>query len=504
MGAAAGRVLAAFLVTLAGPFAGAILPARVAAASSPAAGSAVRVEYRTSRMFGLLLFASTIADFPNRPGALKDVFLKSSFNTEENRKLIDEFRELHNSLRTNVAFDGFPSSRPHGTTLEQLFAWRALDARDLAELHRTTQGLLPLSRQERYFEILSALERIYDPLIWLPAQDKLEEYRARLESKALDWRVGNLFEQAARFYGAAWPDSLPFTIALYPIPASRGQTSAESAGSLEMVAVLLGEHDLPGRFAVMFHEMCHSLYESEPVAFQTQFESYFTEIKSPYAGLAYALINEALATAIGNGWAYAAAAGHPDNSSWYDDPTIDGFARALFPTVQTYLTTGRTLDRAFVQNSVEIFQQEFPDARNRFEFLFREIILLADGQTIPVADLNHALRARFGISSIFGSSPIDGEESQRDLREHTATVVAAVGADQVEQLGGLKTMFPSLAPRLKELAESSDDAILACTVEGRAVVVMKLRGRDRITAAVGELKRRGQFDLEATGLIAIP
>jgi hypothetical protein len=82
----------------------------------------VRVEYRTSRMFGLFMFASTIAGFPNRPGALAEVFRTSPYITSETRALVAEFRDLHRGLLIGIDFNGFPPSRPNGTNLEQLFA----------------------------------------------------------------------------------------------------------------------------------------------------------------------------------------------------------------------------------------------------------------------------------------------------------------------------------------------------------------------------------------------
>ena len=64
---------------------------------------------------------------------------------------------------------------------------------------------------------------------------------------------------------------------------------------------------------MVFHEICHSLYEAQPPAFQHEFERYFTESSSPHARLAYQQVNEALATALGNGWAYARAGGGQDD-----------------------------------------------------------------------------------------------------------------------------------------------------------------------------------------------
>jgi hypothetical protein len=253
----------------------------------------------------------------------------------------------------------------------------------------------------------------------------------------------------------------------------------------------------------MFHEMCHSLYEAEPVDVQQAFESYFREVKTPQSDLAYTLINEALATAIGNGWAIEAATGKRDRDSWYDDAAIDGFAKAIYPMVREYIQDGRSLDRSFVRKSIESFGAAFPDAPYRFDILLREIVLMTDGDAISTADLRDALRAAFPVSSIYATSPVDDERSLRYLTEQRATVVVAVGEEHVGQLAPLETRFPSIADGLQELRAAREGGLLVGSDQGRAIVVMELRDRNGIAQAVDELKKRGRLDPSRTEIVRL-
>jgi hypothetical protein len=456
--------------------------------------ASVRVEYRTSRIFGLYMFATSLAEAPGRPPALAEVFRGSRYDTPEARAQIDEFKGLQRALRHSVDLDGYPSSRPNSIRIEDLFIRRTLDARDLAELKRSGQGFLPPSDEARFFELLASFEPIYDALVWEPSEAKFEEYLARFQATVPDSMLNSLFDHAARFYGAQWPDDLPFTIAIYPIPARQGHTSAESAGSLETVAVLLDEKDLPGRFGVMFHEMSHSLYAAQPADFQRELESYFDEPSNPYAAVAYALINEALATALGNGWAFEVVTGRRDDGSWYADAAIDGFAKAIYPLVTDYLSRGQTIDRAFAKQAIELFRRTFPDAPWRFDTLFREIVILADGETIPSADLSDELRGRFRISSIYAYEPIDGAESMASFDGRRSPLIVGVGASRLDQLTALETKLPSLAARLAALRDERADVLLLGTEEGRTVVVMKLAGARSIPRAVEALRKMERID----------
>ena len=472
-------------------------------ALATSARAAVRVEYRGGRIYGLFMFATTIAEVPSRPRALADVFRGSAYDTPEARERIAEFRELHRALQDGVDFEGYPANRPNGTTLEQLFIWRTLEAQNLDELRRSTQGLLPLATQNRFFELLAAFEPIYDALIWNPNTAKFEEYLGRFRATVPESRLDEMFDAAALFYGAQWPEGLPFTVAVYPIPGGRGNTSAESAGSLETVAVLLDEKDLPGRFAVMFHEMCHSLYASQPAAFQREFESYFENPSDPYAAVAYSLINEALATAVGNGWAFEQATGSRDENPWYSDPAIDGFAKAIHPLVTEYLAAGRTIDRPFVERSIALFRAKFPDAPYRFDTLFRQIVIFADGETVRSVELRDALRTGFRISSIDSFEPIDGGEALHSFEDLHSPLIIGVGAKRLDQLAALDALLPGFADVRSRLAAEGQDVLYVGMSNGRVVIVGKLADGRSIVRVVEELRRLGRIDPSAPAWIVI-
>ncbi|MDM7913923.1 MAG: hypothetical protein QUU85_01465 [Candidatus Eisenbacteria bacterium] len=494
---AASLLCSLLCVSLSAPAAAQTIPPAVSTA-------AVHVAYRTSHMLGLVLFATTIAEFPNRPAALREAFRGSRYDTPETRRLLQDFRALHQRMQEGIDFQDYPPGRPHGVKLEQLLFWRALDARNLDELRAATQGMLPLADQERYFTILREIQAIYDPLIWEQNLGKLESYRAEMEARTQAWGVDAMFRAAARFYRSAWPAGLPFTVALYPVPGGKGSTTAESFGSLETVAVLVDEKDLAGRFGVIFHEMCHSLFEAEPVASQQELAGWFDQDSSAYAPLAYAMLNEAVATAIGNGWAYERATGHRDGSSWYADPVIDGFAKALYPEVARRLDAGLPIDRDFVTHSIETFARAFPDAPYRVDLLLREIVLMTDGETFSPAEARDVLRARFRMSSIYSTAPIDDDRSLAYLDQQPKTpVVIAVAPGSVGQLAALEARLPSLASRIAEAARAPGDVLLAGFEGRRAVLLFKVRDPGRLARAADALRDLERIDPAAGNRIEI-
>ena len=314
----------------------------------PFAHAQFKVEYRISKMHGLINFVETISGEAHRSEKLRNIFKKSVYNNKKYSELISAFKKIREINNQGWNWDGYPSDRHMGQDLRKIFLIRSTYAKDMGDFRERTLGLLPLAEHEKIFSILEKFEPVYDALVWDKTIAKLEKYRENIEGKSRDWGLDKLFKGALKFYRAKWPAGATFVISLYPIPGADGHSSGESIGVFQSVGVLVDEKDIPGRFGVIFHEICHGLYESQDREFQKEFEKYFTGSESEYASYAYQYINEALATALGNGLAYMKAAGKPDGGSWYNDDYINGFAKGIYPMVESYFHNEKPIDRNFV------------------------------------------------------------------------------------------------------------------------------------------------------------
>ncbi|RYF31747.1 MAG: hypothetical protein EOO38_31440 [Cytophagaceae bacterium] len=113
---------------------------------------------------------------------------------------------------------------------------------------------------------------------------------------------------------------------------------------------------------VILHEMCHVLYDEQPAEIQHEIQKWFDENPSSFAPAAYTFFDEAMATALGNGYAYKELKGQMDSTEWYNNPYINGFAKALYPVAEQYLNSGKPIDKAFIDAAIAIFEKTFPDS----------------------------------------------------------------------------------------------------------------------------------------------
>ncbi|RYZ69292.1 MAG: hypothetical protein EOP05_15065, partial [Proteobacteria bacterium] len=301
-------------------------------------GAPVQVEYRISRVHGLVQFALALADDANQAPGLKEIWVRSKFQSDEVKKAVADLKVVSRSLSGGLDFNSAVSSRPQGIGTDSLIVIQSLYARDLKDLALRTLGILPIDEERLFINALHVLEPVYNSLVWNVGSRDLHVAKRMLEKIAVRVKLEGLFGQAVRFYHGNWPREVPFVIGLHAIPALKdfkNSTTSTSFASVEVHGIQTGVklNNVEDDFGVVFHELCHSIYGSQSTEFMMELEKWFLANKSPYARQAYAHLNEALATALGNSWAYEKARKEPPSESWYNEPTIDAYAKAISPLV---------------------------------------------------------------------------------------------------------------------------------------------------------------------------
>lgn len=434
----------------------------------PAAAQSIRTELVTSETLSLFYFAEAVAGVPSRSAALREVYEQHRAEAPDAPAQLERaFRVGPKELNFYANAAERPSHRWLSRDLEDVLEVLAVRSATLEEFGKAALGVLPV---EAWVELMAALRQlapIHQRHVWAPRKASLEKSRLAL---AKEWKRANtdaLLGHAARFYGARWPEGLPVTIALVPVPGG-GTAFAHSRGPLEVVEVLDGD-DLSRRHAVLVHELAHSLYEEQPLETKLALERLFLAPGTPLARATYATINEALATAIGNGLA-AERAGKPLAGSWYDDPAVDGLARELFPLVKRYLDEDRAIDGPFVEAAIAGMGKRFPDAERWPRFLFSNLHLIT-APGIDSREVERQLGTVVRFRSLQRSSPHTHPKTlEQYARMKDATLIVVPRASV-----GTLSAYPFFAA-MKPLVEGGGDAYVALRDGERLTTVVLVEG----------------------------
>ena len=419
-----------------------------------AAHASERVEFSADRIHGLYVFVESIAGTPFRHEDIKRVFVASKHNNAESKKMLEEFRSLDFVLGNPLFQTGVPE-RNGGRSLKEAIINQASFSQSLADLRERTQALMSMSDSRKLFKILSYFEPIYGSLLWNPHRMAMQKAAVTFRQNAKKWKLDELFAKAAKFYGADWPLEQKFRVSLFPLPPDSKHTNATAYGAVESVGVNPSERDVAGQFSVVFHEICHSLYEAQPDDVQKMLADAFRNNPSKFSRLASNYINESLATALGNGWAYEKAAGKVDAANWYADEKINLLSKGIFAKTKEYVEQSKRIDSNFVNYAIGVFESKFPDSALEFQANMTNVVLLSDG-IIDLRLLRGDLRSTFRIVSMNARSPIADDDTLKLVRSVPATVFAIVTQKQRGQIDSLDDVFSGISEHLELLPQAGN------------------------------------------------
>lgn len=179
-------------------------------------------------------------------------------------------------------------------------------------------------------------------------------FATRVGELLRDPRIAGRIAEFAHFYGVEFApgETLDFTL-LYRPSLVRESTSGQQIGARSLVEFVAGEQP-EQRMDVVIHELCHYLFSRLPRERLAALEAGFVaraaagEASAPAA---YNLLDEALATAFGNGLvirAFMTPAAYDSmlarEGSLYANPRIDGAAKATLSWIEPWLAQGRAID----------------------------------------------------------------------------------------------------------------------------------------------------------------
>lgn len=453
------------------------------------------VKYQINKVHCLYNFLEALSGRMSGSKTLREEFEKSKYNNDKYQSLIKEFQDF-NLTQYSYILDNHAQSRTSYQNAADLFVVASASSNDINYFSQRTIGFVPFVVHKRLIEIMKEFEPVYNDLVWFNSKADLTFYKNTIENKSENWHLSELFYKTLKFYDSQWPDNIPFIVSFYPIPDARGHSTATPNGNVETVGVLSKSTDYEGSFGIMFHEMCHSLFSVQSPEKQIEIEKEILNSKSKYALYAYKYMDEGLATAIGNGWAYSKAAGNLDKTKWYSDKYINNFAQALYPLVSAYIENNKTIDSVFINEFVSVFEKTFPDAIYEYENLFSSIAILTNAQPEQKKLIKMTFRKNFRIASFNMASPVLQKDSLEYLSDKLLTKIVIIKNDETESLNKIISEY-NLEDKKTLLAENNNYIYNYISDTGNTLILIKLDDYNNIAKYVKTLNNNKFINLKS-------
>ncbi|MBK1896072.1 hypothetical protein [Chryseobacterium paridis] len=368
--------------------------------------------------------------------SFKSIFQKSKFNTIQYQDLIKKFDSL--SLDYTFQFNDYPyGSKLPGMT-EALLKKNLIAASNLSEFKLNSIGLLPNNSINELVWILSEFTPVYNQLIFEPNCKKFESQLKDISNEVIKKNISQYFTIGSIFYNSNWDYSIPFEIAFYPLPDSQGFT-AEAFYNNAVCAIENNFDDYDLLISVLLHESFHMLYDEQPLKLKKEIDNYFRKNNSKYSTYAYLLLNEALATALGNGYVYENLINKADESDWYNRKYINLMAKHIYPMIKEYILQGKSIDKEFIDNYIKSYEKNNPEWINELDNIMTYRYMLSDHKK----DFD-ILGQYFPYCSMSESEDHITDASIEKMQATPLTKIIIVSKNNTMQLGLIKRKFKEL------------------------------------------------------------
>ena len=309
------------------------------------------------------------------PNPFKKRFDSSGFSKGRYKALIDAFDQLN--IDYSYEYTAYPYGQKIGGSTESLLKKNLIVSTTIQDFKSNALGIIPNKDLFALSAILSEFLPVYRELIYKPGKEKFEQQLADLKKLIVSKHIASYFEQGLTFYHSSWDSTLPFRILFYPLPDSKGfRATAFYNDAVCAIPASLKDYNI--MLGVMLHETFHILYDEESLDFKKAIEKWFMSNPSPNSRYAYLLLNEALATSLGNGYVYGRLNGAEDTASWYKRKYTNLMAKKIYPLITSYIQNKQSIDQAFADNYIKTYDDNFAAWLSEMDNIMTDRYILSD------------------------------------------------------------------------------------------------------------------------------
>jgi hypothetical protein len=453
-----------------------------------------KVKLQIDKPYCILNFMETLRTGGYYGPTLYGHYRKSKYSKDERlAKLVQQYASVKTVYPYN--FDAYPRYRyaAKNKSTSDIFFTLSARARNLAELKQMTAGIIPLADHQRLFEILEAVEPIYDDLVWKPYYDKAASRLKALQTYAEQVDLGSMLGRIARLLNSNWPADIPLVVSFSIVPGDKIRLIPPPLGNVIRAGLLTDSEDYGWYIALVAHEFTHRAFAEQSLAMHHKIDQWLTESKSPHRGTVNLMFDEVLAGAVGHkvreelsGKAHAFT---------YGQAAVKAMDEAAYPLVVSYLEQGKSIDHAFVDECLALYEKTFPDALHEYQRLFQVYYLLTDVESDRARTLPRLMRKNIVGPMMYQVGSGMTDENIEALKAYEFAKVIVVTRDNESTLDYLKGKLGVLSGY--ENLDPAANWVLSChDADRNPYVLVNLHAPDAFEDVTKRLKAAKRIDPE--------
>jgi len=368
--------------------------------------------------------------------SFKKLFSSSKFNQEKYKTLIVEFDKL--CIDYSYEYTEYPYAQKIGGSTKYLLKKSLINSQTINDFKIRSVGIIPNVYLFTLSSILTEFTPIYQELVYQPNKEKFEKQLSDIQNLVVSENIASYFNVGLKLYNSSWDNSIPFEIAFYPLPNSKGFTAtAFYNNAVSAIPTSLKDYNI--LLGVMIHEIFHILYDEQSLLLKKDIEKWVNSNPSKNSSYAFLLLNESLATALGNGYVYGDLNGKEDTAAWYNRKYTNLMAKKIYPLVKEYILKQQSIDKTFVDNYIKIYDDNFSNWSLELDNLMTNRYILSDNSE----DFN-IVNQKFPYSSMSVYEDNVSQSSIEKMTKAPITKIIFISKDHKNKLQLVKQNFNEL------------------------------------------------------------
>jgi hypothetical protein len=244
---------------------------------------------------------------------------------------------------------------------------------------------------------------------------------------------------------------------------------------------------------LIVHEFAHKAFAEQPLKMHQQIDQWLTKSKSPHRGMVNLMFNEVLGGAIGHkvredllGKAHAFT---------YNQAAIKAMDEAIYPLVISYLNEGKSIDRAFVNECMALYEKTFPNALYEYHSLFQVYYLLTDVEGGQARTLPRMMRKNIVGPMMYEVGSGITDENIDAMLAYEFTKVIVITKNHEKTIKYLKSKISAI-DRFNSLDTGSDWVLSCHDAERNPYVIINIQSPEAFEGVAKKLKAIEVIDPE--------
>lgn len=405
---------------------------------SPApSGQELNFQVKFSEPLAILNFLHNLSSNAPPTNPFRQLFNSSRFNQQKYQMLIAEFNSL--TIDYTYEYTEYLGTGKQGGSTWLLLKKNLINSQTINDFKISSLGIIPNENLFKLASILTEFTPVYQELVYQPNKEKFEQQLSDLKKLIASTNMTSYFNVGLKFYNSSWDNSVPFNFVFYPLPNSRGFTATVYSNYAES-AIPTSLTDYNGLLSVMFHEIFHILHDEQSLALKKDIAQW---VKSNPSKSAYyasgVLLDESLATALGNGYVSGKLKGKLNEGNWYNWKYINLMAKKIYPLVTDYIEKQQPLDKAFIDNYIKIFDDNFSGWLLDLDHIMSGRYVLTDN-----SEDFQIINRKFPYLSMVEQKEGISESSIEKMANTPSTKVVLISKDNKRKLELIKKAFTEL------------------------------------------------------------